>query len=116
MTSYRTIAIAAAAISVSLLAGCTTVGTVDDAPAAVAAAKTPEDHQKLAAYFDVKAKRYEGEAAEHARLAPSYAGFGGRGNVGGAEHCRGLAQRLKEAAEEAHSLAQLHRDLATKAH
>ncbi len=115
MTSYRTAEIAGALAVVGLLAACTTIGPVNDAPAAVASARTAQDHEKLAAYFDVKVKRYENEAADHAALAQGYARFAGRVNVGGAEHCRGLEGRFKDAAGEARSLAALHRDLAAKA-
>lgn len=114
MTSYK-LAGAVGAIAVAgLLAACTTIGPVDDAPAAVAAAKTAEDHQKLAAYFDVKVKRYENEAAEHASLARGYARFAGRVDVGGVEHCRRLEDKFRDAAGEARSLAALHRELAAK--
>lgn len=115
MTSYRTAGMAGALAVMGLLAACTTFGPVNDAPAAVVSARTADDHQKLAAYFDVKVKRYENESAEHAALAQGYARFAGRVNVGAAEHCRGLEGKFKEAADEARSLAALHRELAAKA-
>lgn len=113
----RPIKLATGFLVVGLLAGCTTVGPVDDVPAAVASAKTAEDHQRLAAYFENKAKRYTTEAAEHASLARGYErGFGGRADKGAsaAAHCRGLEREFQAAAADARALAQLHREFAVR--
>lgn len=115
MKSNRSLKVAIAAAMVALLAACSSVGPVNDAASAVASARTPEDHQKLSAYFDVKAKGYETEAAEHAKLADSYARYGNRTAQGAADHCRSLERKFHEAADEARSLAQTHRQLATGA-
>lgn len=106
--------------SVLLLAACSTTPVVTDVPAALQAAKSPADHLKLAEYFDTKAAAYEAEAAEHGRLAVAYQGglgVGGRADKGAsmASHCRFAQTQFRNAAGEARSMAQAHRDLASSA-
>lgn len=101
----------------SLMAACTTAPVVVDPSAALAAAKTRGDHLRLAEHFDSKAKAYDTEAAEHARLAVQYQsglGTAGRAERGAAmaAHCRQLQTQFTSAAEQARALAQAHRDMA----
>jgi predicted small secreted protein len=127
------------AAAVFFLAACSTTQSVGDVPAAVEAAKSAADHSRLAEYFDAKAKVYEAEAAEHARLAAGYAsaaGYGGSAPVDArprapyedprfgiyrrtqselAQHCRELQGLFSKSAKEARALAQAHRDLAASA-
>lgn len=103
--------------SLGLLAGCTTAPTLTDIPAALASAKTPEDHQRLAAFFEDKAKSYDAEAVQHDRWADQYlagAGTGGRADRGSAmaAHCRQLPDQFRQSAEQARVLASAHREIA----
>ncbi len=67
--------------TLGLLAGCTTAPTLTDIPAALASAKTPEDHQRLAAFFEDKAKSYDAEAVQHDRWADQYLAGAGTGGA-----------------------------------
>lgn len=105
------------AVSVGLLAGCAAPApTLTDIPSALAAAKTPDDHRRLATFFEDKAKLYEAEATQHNRLADQYlagAGTGGRADRGSAmaAHCRQLRDQFMAAADQARMLAKAHRDM-----
>lgn len=131
----------AAAATLALLAACGTTPSISDVPAAVSAAKTAADHQRLAEYFDAKASAYEAEAAEHGRLAIQYqqrvradsaafqssAGrlsseidprtFALRSQPGPAmaAHCRELQTQFSAAADSARALSKAHRELAASA-
>ena len=84
-------------------------------------ASTPEDHQRLAAYFTQKAEKMEAEAVEHDELAKEYLNNPGihamkhpmSGNT--AAHCRYFAQAARKAAAEDRALAAAHESMAQKA-
>ena len=81
-------------------------------------ASTPEDHHRLAAYFNQKAENMEAEALEHEALAKEYANKPGihamkhpmSGNT--AAHCKYVAQAARKAAVEDRALAAAHEDMA----
>lgn len=99
-----------------VLVGCNTmVGpTTSDIPASIATAKTPSDHQKIAAYFTQKAAEYDKEAAQHEMMAQSYSNRpkGGFGSM--ISHCRNLRDQFVSAAKMARSLAQEHQQMPAK--
>lgn len=82
-------------------------------------AKTPQDHQKLAAHYRAEAERLNAEAKEHDEMAAMY-----KKNPGGPaakhpaatgeQHCRNIANQYREAAKRMQSLATLHDDIAKK--
>ena len=82
-------------------------------------AKTPEEHQKLAAHYRAEAERLNSEAKEHEEMAEMY-----RKNPGGPaakhpyatgeQHCRDIAKRYRESAAKMQALATLHEDMAKK--
>lgn len=84
-------------------------------------ASTPEDHHKLAAYFNGKADNMEAEAVEHDELAKDYASHPGihdmkhpmSGNT--AAHCKYFAQAARKAAAEDRALAAAHEGMAERA-
>lgn len=80
-------------------------------------AKTKAAHEAIAAHYEQDAATLRAKAEEHARLALLYA----RGLEGGhgqgqrlSEHCQGLAEKLRAAAEDSIELARLHRELAAQ--
>ncbi len=83
-------------------------------------AKTPQDHQKLAAHYRAEAERLSSEAKEHDEMADMY-----RKNpnplaakhpyAAGEQHCRDIAERYRESAAKMQALAALHDDMAKKA-
>ncbi len=76
-------------------------------------AKTPEDHLGIAAHFDKQASKLLRMARHHDQLAEVYAKTDNPKMAGdSARHCRNIAQRLREAAEEMQALARMHRRMA----
>jgi len=100
--------------------------TKKQAKALVASAKTPEDHLKVAAYFNQEADRMEEEAKEHADFAQVYrrkpytTAVGGKQSGTGsifrtAEHCDSAAKSLRDAAKSLRELAAEHEQMAKEA-
>ena len=88
--------------------------------ALIASAKTPEDHMRLAAYFNQEADRMEADAKGHEELAGVYRQSpntfmpkgGGAGVFRTAEHCDSAAKSLREAAKSLRELAAEHEQMA----
>ncbi len=82
-------------------------------------AKTKADHQKIADHYKAESDRLIAEAKEHEEMAEMY-----RKNppllaakhpwAVGEKHCRGIAERLRQAAEKATALAAMHEAAAAK--
>lgn len=85
-----------------------------DIPEFISNASTAADHQRLADYFARRASSYEADAKQHERMAVAYAGHP-KGDAGiWAAHCSALRVKLTEAAREARTLENAHRDLAER--
>src|SRR5947209_1908326 len=114
-------------ITVTLTASALLFGTVLQTTAAesvqlskrqvqelAATAKTPDDHLKLAAYFNREADVLEAEAREHEELANTYRGrgdsVGSKGSMSGktAGHCDYFAKSVREAAKADREIAAEH--------
>jgi hypothetical protein len=84
-------------------------------PEQIAAAKTPADHEAIAAAFDQEAARLEAKAKEHDAMSKSYrsAATGKKGMNAAAmsAHCLKLATKYREAAEENRAMAAEHRKM-----
>ena len=100
--------------------------TKKQAKALVASAKTPEDHMKVAAYFNQEADRMEEDAKQHADLAQVYrrkpytTAVGEKQSGTGsifrtAEHCDSSAKSLRDAAKSLRELAAEHELMAKEA-
>ncbi|HZR81897.1 MAG TPA: hypothetical protein VFD92_12430 [Candidatus Binatia bacterium] len=77
--------------------------------AAIAAAKTPEDHQALAAFFTAKAEAADAEAAEHDKMATAFSGKA-RARMG--EHCKSIAKAYRQQMKDYTALAKEQQALA----
>lgn len=75
----------------------------------IVSAKTPEDHLKLASYFKGEARQQESSAMYHEEMAELY-----DPRTQMTQHCKSLAESLKNAAEAANSMAAEHEKMATK--
>jgi hypothetical protein len=81
-------------------------------------AQTPQDHLRLAAHFEAKARKYEAEAAEHADMAEMYRAKPTSSEVkrpmapDTAAHCDYVVESLQKAAKEARALASEHEKMA----
>jgi hypothetical protein len=82
-------------------------------------AKTPADHEKIAAVYEQQARADQAAAENHRSMERLYKGIdptqGGRGSGQMAVHCKNLADSYTRAAQENKSLAELHRKAAAEA-
>lgn len=101
-------AVAVAALVVGLTIGsarsalCADPVTDDNVDAAVAAAKTVDDHQTLAAYFTTKSQQALANAARHKKMANA---FSGKPATSWEAHCQALVRTFQEQAKEYAALA-----------
>ena len=72
-------------------------------------AKTPQDHLRIAAYYEQEAARLNDEASLHRAMAKVY----GKGYWQG--HCASLAERYAREAKEADTLKSKHASMANVA-
>jgi hypothetical protein len=89
-----------------------------DLEKAIAKAKTPADHEAIAAYYDKESAAAKAKAEQHRKLAQTYhtSGMPGRGTQFPLEnHCQQLAQTYESAAAENAALAAAHRQMAQEA-
>jgi len=95
--------------------------TKKELKSAIANAKTPEDHHRIAAYFKGQADRLLAEAKEHDELVTQYATWPNpaamKQPMSGqtAEHCRYFAEYARKAAQQDQELAKMHEDMAEQA-
>ncbi len=74
-------------------------------------ATTPEDHMKIADYYQKKAEEMELSAHSHASMGASYENRG-KPLPGLAKHCSNLSKDYKKAAEEYRAMAMEHKKMA----
>ena len=92
--------------------------TKKELKAAIPNAKTPQDHQRIAAYYQKETDRMLAEAKEHDELAALY---GKSPNplaikIGrSAEHCKYFAKAARKAAQASQELAKMHEEMANQA-
>src|SRR5574341_1470154 len=94
---------------VGVVAGSASEG--EESRKLIETATTPEDHIKVAEYYEKQAVRMENEAEFHASLADSYKSRG-KPLLGLAKHCADLSKRYKEAAEDYKAMALLQKKIA----
>lgn len=84
--------------------------------AQIAAARTPAEHEAIAASYDAEAKAAEEMAANHESMGKAYKSAGGKGGTQSmVSHCNRLVTQYRAAAQEYRSLATEHRALAKTA-
>jgi hypothetical protein len=94
-----------------------------DLPAAIENAKTPADHEAIAAYYDAEAKAASAAVEQHRAMATAYAKpvkpAGGKGTrlsvyrtMPG--HCDDLVKDYKAAAHQYEKMAAEHRKIASE--
>jgi hypothetical protein len=89
-----------------------------DLEKAIAGAKTPADHEAIAAYYDKESATAKDKVTEHRKLAQTYRtlAVSGRGGLHPMEnHCQQLAQTYESAAADNAALAEAHRQMAREA-
>lgn len=101
------------------LAGCAGIATFPP-PAVqrqIEAARTPADHEALAAYYVKEAGTARARADEHRAMGNAYAISppGGRGGGSWTAHCNATAASYEDIASRHEAMAALHRQLASQA-
>ena len=84
----------------------------DVTEAQIAAARTPADHEAIAAKSDAEAKAADEMAANHESMAKAYKAAGAKGTQSMASHCNRLVAQYRDAATEYRALATEHRAMA----
>jgi hypothetical protein len=74
-------------------------------------ATTPEDHMKIADYYQKQAEKMEVSAHSHASMAASYENRG-KPLPGLAKHCSNLSKDYEKAAKEYRAMAMEHKKMA----
>lgn len=85
--------------------------TDDNVGAAVAAAKTPADHQALAAYFISKAEAAQAKVEMHRQMAANPA-LGGKAAESWKAHCNSLIATYQQQAKDYTALAKAQQEMA----
>lgn len=85
----------------------------------IATATTPEQHMRLAQYYEAKAQRYFAESNEHQKMAEQFKRNPMMNNdkrvFGTVNHCEYYAQSFKQQAVQMQSLAQMQEKMAATA-
>ena len=85
----------------------------------IATAHTPAEHERIANYYDARARDFLAQSAEHAQMAAEYRKnpmiSSSKWATGTINHCEYVAQSLKNDAVKMQELAQLHREMAASA-
>ncbi len=74
-------------------------------------AKTPEDHIKIAEFYEAQAVKMQEKATKHSEMASAYKSRS-KPMPGMVRHCTALATESKEQAEEYNKMAAEHRKMA----
>ena len=107
--------IVAAGLVFSVATPVSIAQAADVTEAQIAAARTPADHEAIAARYDAEAKAADEMAANHESMAKAYKAAGAKGTQSMASHCNRLVTQYREAATEYRALATEHRAMAKAA-
>lgn len=89
--------------------------TADNLDQMITSAKTPADHEAIAAFYDQEAADAKSKAELHRKTADTYRQMKISKPVYMAEMCDGIAAGFKKTASDAENLAKMHREMAKKA-
>ena len=82
----------------------------------IAEAKTPADHEAIAAYYEKEAQEAHQKHAEHQQMSDSYAKVPVlKTKTGAVAHCNTIAKNYEKIAKEYEALAKLHQEMAKSA-
>jgi hypothetical protein len=82
----------------------------------ISEAKTPADHEAIAAYYEKQAQAAHEQHAEHQKASKSYATIPVlKTKTGAVAHCNTIAKKYQDIAKEYEALAKLHKDMAKHA-
>ena len=79
-------------------------------------AKTPTDHEALAAFYEKEAQEARQKQAEHQQMSEAYAKIPVlKTKTGAVTHCNAIAKKYAEIAKEDEALAKMHKEMAKSA-
>jgi len=104
--------IVAAGLVFSVTTPVSTAHAAEVTEAQITAARTPADHEAIAAAYDAEAKAADEMAANHESMAKAYKAAGAKGTQSMASHCNRLVTQYRAAAQEYRALATEHRAMA----
>lgn len=111
--------IAAALLLSVILAGCASgpAAPPADLLQRVESARTPADHEALAAHYDKQASAARASAQVHRKMATSYQGMiaGGRGGASMPAHCNAIVANQEAIAADYEAMAAAHRQMGQQA-
>jgi hypothetical protein len=81
----------------------------------ITGAKTPADHEAIAAYYDKEAKDTHEKHIRHQKMEEFYKKNPALNKSGFSTHCDIIAANFDKTAKEYEALAKLHRDMAKSA-
>jgi hypothetical protein len=108
----RFVSIVSAGALAMMLSGGAYAADAGVTAAQIEAAKTPADHEAVAAAFEQEATRLEKLVKEHEKMADAYRPAGSKKHIASASmraHCLSLAKKYGEAARENRDMAKEHR-------
>lgn len=117
---WKTLAVGMTALAVVALGGVTLRPVAADELMAhmeqmITGAKTPADHEDVAASYDKAAQDARQKQAEHLKMKEWYEKNPALNTSGFGFHCQQIALQFQQMAEEYETLAQMHRGMATPA-
>jgi hypothetical protein len=115
LNSILAASIVAAGLVFSVATPVSIAQASDVTEAQIAAAKTPADHEAIAAKYDAEAKAADEMAANHESMATAYKASNAKGTQSMAGHCNRLVAQYRDAAKEYRALATEHRSMASAA-
>jgi hypothetical protein len=117
MKILTTIAIVVVFMIIGAL-GYSPVGSAEEGKSVeqmITEAKTPADHEAIAAYYEKEAQAAHAKHAEHQRMEEFYKKNPALNKSGFGAHCDIIAANYDKTAKEYEALAKLHRDMAKSA-
>ena len=103
---------AAASLPTIRVAAQQAVVTDDNLDQMITSAKTPAEHEAIAAFYEQEAKEAKKKAALHRNTADTYRKLKISKPVGMAEMCDGIAAMWEKIAKDNSTLAKAHREMA----
>src|SRR6266568_7310613 len=118
MRTWKTIGIVAAVLAISAL-GYLPFGSAEEGKSVeqmIAEAKTPADHEAIAAYYEKEAQEAHQKHAQHQQMSDAYAKIPVlKTKTGAVAHCNTIAKNYEDIAKDYEALAKLHKEMAKPA-
>ena len=118
MRTWKTIGAVAAVLAISAL-GYLPFGSAEEGKSVeqmISEAKTPADHEAIAAYYEREAQEAQQKYEEHLKLKAAYAKIPHLASKTGLPaHCDSIAKKYENIAKDYEALAKLHKGMAKSA-